>query len=184
MHPDADQGSRSKWPLGVANAWIHRAEEGDLAGAVEILEEAAEWTARLGLPSWEPGGFRSPSGRGRTQLTKALLSGGLYVARIGEEAAATVSLLDRDVRFWPGARPDALYVHKLAVSRRYARRGVGRAILEWAAEEARERGKQHLRLDCSQEDPRIRAYYEDAGFRHHGDLTVDAFPVALYERHV
>ena len=174
--------STGRWELGVNGAWIHRAGEDDLDLAAEILEDAAAWVASLGMPAWETGSFLAPEGRGRARLVDALRTGDLYVARIGHRGVATVSLFEEDERFWPGWPPDALYVHKLAVRRRDAGLGVGEAILRWAAAQATGRGRRFLRLDCPRDDPKIRAYYERAGFVYRGDLTVGSFAAALYER--
>jgi len=146
------------------------------------LEDAARWVASLGYPAWDAGSFLDPNGRGRAQLTAALGSGGLYLARLEGEPAATVSVFDVDERFWPGAPADALYVQKLAVLRRFAGRGLGRAILEWADHRAAEAGKAYLRLDCPRDDPGVRAYYERAGYVHRGDLSAGGFEASLYER--
>ena len=148
---------------------------------MEILEDAAAWVASLGVPSWGQGSFRDPEGGGRARLLDAIQAGGLYVASIAGEPAATVSLFDRDERFWPGAPRDALYVHKLAVRRSFAGRDLGGAILRWAADLARSEHRRCLRLDCPRDDPGVRRYYEQAGFHHRGDITVGTFEASLYE---
>jgi len=93
-----------------------------------------------------------------------------------------VSLFEGDERFWPRAARDALYIHKLAVARRFAGLGVGRAMVEWSADRARARGKRFLRLDCPRDDDVLRRYYERTGFVHRGDLTSRGFEASLYER--
>ena len=62
-------------------------------------------------------------------------------------------------------------MHKLAVRRDRAGRGIGAAVVEWANAEAAEAGREFLRLDCLCDNPRIRDYYEDLGFEHRGDLV-------------
>lgn len=62
----------------------------------------------------------------------------------------------------------------MAVRRQSA--GLGAAILGWAAGVARERGLDALRLDCVASNDRLRAYYEAAGFIHHGDATAAGAP--------
>jgi GNAT superfamily N-acetyltransferase len=171
-----------RWELDVPGAWIERSQAEDLPEAAAILEDAARWVASLGYPAWDAGSFVDPNGRGRAQLGAALGSGGLYLARVRGEPAATVSLFDQDERFWPGAPADALYVHKLAVLRRFAGLGLGRAILGWADHQAGLSGKAYLRLDCPRDDPGVRVYYERAGYVHRGDLTVGGFDASLYER--
>jgi GNAT superfamily N-acetyltransferase len=92
-------------------------------------------------------------------------------------------LLD-DPAYWGARPPDAFYVHKLAVRRDRAGRGIGAAVVEWANAEAAEAGREFLRLDCLGDNPRIRDYYEDLGFQHRGDLVADGRKLSLYERSV
>ena len=80
------------------------------------------------------------------------------------EAVATVSMLLDDPEYWGVRPPDAVYVHKLAVRRDRAGRGIGAAIVEWANAEAAEAGREFLRLDCYGDNPGIRDYYEGLGF--------------------
>jgi GNAT superfamily N-acetyltransferase len=180
-HPTAPGADGERWALDVGEAWIHRASEGDLQDAIDILEEVTRWAALIGVQTWDEGTFRSEDGRGRRQLVEALGAGDLYIVRMGEDAAATVSLFERDERYWPGARPEALYLHKLAVRRRFAGRHLGGAVLRWARDQARSRGRRYLRLNCVRDEPWIRRYYEAAGFAHRGDVTVGDFDAALYE---
>ena len=97
---------------------------------------------------------------------------------------ATVSLLDEDRLYWPNARADGAYVHRLAVRRSEAGRGVGMAVLRWAEREGLARGKRHLRLDCVASDTAICAYYERAGFEHRGDVVVRGVDMSLYEKEI
>lgn len=73
-----------------------------------------------------------------------------------------------DPEFWtPADRPgDALYVHKLAVSRTCSGQGLGEVLLDWAALRAAAHDRPYLRLDCAKDNARLQAYYKKAGFRH------------------
>src|SRR5204863_5407614 len=135
-----------------------------LETAIDVLEDAFGWASSLGVRSYPPGSFREPAGRPRAHVLEALEAGDLYLALVGDEAAATVSLFEEDERFWPGAAHDALYVHKLAVRRRFAGMDLGSAIITWAEARARERGKRFVRLDTSADNPGLLAYYERVGF--------------------
>jgi GNAT superfamily N-acetyltransferase len=80
-----------------------------------------------------------------------------------------------DPDFWPEDPPgEALYVHRLAVTRRFAKKGYSQAMLRWAEDEARRLGRPYVRLDCEQR-PKLIALYRDAGY-----LRVDEGPVEVH----
>ncbi|MGH2598180.1 MAG: GNAT family N-acetyltransferase, partial [Dehalococcoidia bacterium] len=86
--------------------------------------------------------------------------------------------------FYWGERPDdAGYVHKLAVREDAAGGGVGQEILRWAEERVRHAGRDFVRLDCDADNPRLNAYYRDAGFELQGMLVrEDGLRMNLYEK--
>jgi GNAT superfamily N-acetyltransferase len=171
-----------RWDLGPGGAVLVRAGEELLPAVLAVLEDAALWLVSIGHEAWPVGSFSSPGTGERGQVEDALRSGELYLASIQEEPAATVSLFERDERFWPGAPSDALYVHKLAVRRRFAGIGLGAAVLAWVGEQAHARGKPHLRLDAAPDDPGILDYYEHLGFQIRGEAVSGDLHVALLER--
>src|SRR5438105_10551723 len=128
------------------------ATRADLDTAAEILDEAATWLASRGLPGWEPGGFGASGTIERRAIEDAFRKGQLYLVWERASAVATVSLLDEDSLYWPNAPADGAFVHRLAVRRSAAGRGIGAAVLRWAEREALARGKRHLRLDCVTRD--------------------------------
>jgi len=161
---------------------VSLAGEEEVGLAAQILEDAVRWAAARGFDSWIPGSFTEPGGWGRERLVQALEAGGLYLIRAKGDVVATMSLLSEDPVFWPGALPDALYLHRFAVREAHTGGGVGAAALAWADDEVLRRGRRFLRLDCLARNPGIRAYYERAGFRHRGDVEVNGLLFSLYER--
>jgi GNAT superfamily N-acetyltransferase len=155
---------------------VRRALPADAAVAAEILDEASAFIATLGFGHW-------PVPFPQDELAYRIERGELYVVEVEGEAAATLTLLWDDPPFWGERPPDAVYLHKLAVRRAFAGRGLGAAIVEWVDEHAAAAGRSYVRLDCQREDAGIRSYYERLGFEHRGDKDDDSrFAVALYER--
>jgi len=156
---------------------VRRAHHEDAETVAVLLDEASAWVDDLGFSQW-------PLPFPRDQIAAAIDRGEVYVVE-GEdgEAVATVSMLQDDP-YWGERPPDAFYVHKLAVRRDRAGRGIGTAIVEWANAEAAEAGREFLRLDCLADNPAIRTYYEDLGFQHRGDIVADGRTLSLYERAV
>ncbi|GII89827.1 GNAT family N-acetyltransferase [Sinosporangium siamense] len=173
---------------------LRRADSADLTAVLGVLAEAAEWLHQLGVRQWPRGGFGAeriepliedrvlyvvedsayridhvPAARFGDAPTSA--DG---VARLaGPEAspglAAVVALDDNaDTEFWtPADEPGSgLYVHKLAIARRWAGHGVGDALLDWAGLRVVAAGGRWLRLDCSKDNLRLQRYYMGRRFRH------------------
>ena len=157
---------------------VRRAQQEDAQTVAGLLDEATVWVNDLGFSQW-------PLPFPRDQLAAAIDRGEVYVVESEDgEGVATVSMLPDDPEYWGDQPPDAFYVHKLAVRRDQAGRGIGAAIVEWANAEAAEAGREFLRLDCLADNPGIRDYYEDLGFEHRGDLVLDGQKMSLYERPV
>ena len=157
---------------------VRRAHQEDAEIVAALYDEATEWVGDLGYSQW-------PSPFPRDQLAAAIDRGEVYVVETEDgEPVATVAILLDDPMYWGNQPPDAFYVHKLAVRRDQAGRGIGAAVVEWANAEAAEAGREFLRLDCLGDNPGIRDYYEDLGFEHRGDLVLDGRNMSLYERPV
>jgi GNAT superfamily N-acetyltransferase len=157
---------------------VRRAQQEDAVTVAGLLDEATVWVNDLGFSQW-------PLPFPRDELAAAIGRGEVYVVESEDgEGVATVSMLPDDPEYWGDQPPDAFYVHKLAVRRDQAGRGIGAAVVEWANAEAAEAGREFLRLDCLADNPGIRDYYEDLGFEHRGDLVLDGQKMSLYERPV
>jgi len=157
---------------------VKRACHEDADTVADLLDEATVWVGELGFEQW-------PLPFPRDELAEAIDRGEVYVVE-GEddEPVATLALLQDYPQYWGDRPQDALYLHKFAVRRDRAGRGVGAAVVEWANAEAAEAGREFLRLDCLCDNPRIRDYYEDLGFEHRGDLVLNGRNMSLYERSV
>lgn len=59
---------------------------------------------------------------------------------------------------------DAVYVHKMAVDRGYAGRGLGGQLLDLAGALAEDAGRSWVRLDAWRTNPRLQRYYQEQGF--------------------
>jgi GNAT superfamily N-acetyltransferase len=156
---------------------VRRARVEDTGTVAELLDEATRWVNELGYEQW-------PLPFPRDELTAAIDRAEVFVVEDEGDAVATVTLLPEDAPYWGERPPDALYVHKFAVRRDRSGRGIGAAIVAWANAEALEAGRDFLRLDCLRDNPGIRAYYEQLGFEHRGDLVLGGRHMSLYERAV
>jgi len=104
--------------------------------------------------------------------------------RAGTKLPAMLTLADEDPEIWGAGDGSALYLHKLTVARASAGSGLGRRLLDWAADEARARGRLHLRLDCVAFNTFLRRYYAAAGFAERGEVDLGRVRLARFERSV
>lgn len=155
---------------------VRPATERDAEVVASILTEAARWQEQAGTPVWLEG-----------ELTAAKIGAEVaaelfFLAEFEGGAVGTMKFQLEDPLFWPDlATSDAAYVHRLAVRRHFAGRGVSTALLGWAAKRTLQLGRHLLRLDCDANRPRLRAVYEHFGFRYHSDRQVGRYLVARYQ---
>lgn len=163
-----------------ADAEIAAGGPGDLPGFVAVLEETAAWLWGRGIRQWEPGSMRAQE----PTLASWAAAGHLLVARDARAVVGGCFLVPEAGREWSGRDGTALYLHKLAVARAHARRGIARRILAHCDEVARTHGVPRLRLDCWDGNARLRAFYRDAGFRELEAVPSHGYAVRLFERAV
>lgn len=155
-----------------------RATPGDVDVVVGILTEVAQWLGTKGMAGqWPP---EIP----RDFIAACVERGEVYLAMQGDEVVATVALQWSDPDVWGDVPDDAVYVHRLAVRRPHAGKGLGRRLLRWAEEMAGKHGKQYLRLDCWAENPVLVRYYAGIGFDRRGEVRIGTWRGVLYQRPV
>lgn len=87
-----------------------------------------------------------------------------------------------DSHFWPEVLAGiSAFVHKLAVRREWAKKGVSTELLSYARTRAKELGRAHLRLDCVADRYGVRSLYEGFGFDLHSVVKVGATSFARYQ---
>jgi GNAT superfamily N-acetyltransferase len=156
---------------------IRQATGEDTPALVETLTEAANWVEQLDRSiMWVEGELEE-------HRVRAEAEAGLFVvAEADGEVVGAMRFQLEDRLFWPDldAR-DSVFIHRLAVRRSHAGRGLSTALMQWAVDRARALGKRHLRLDCDADRARLRALYEKFGFRLHSYRQVGAYYVSRYE---
>lgn len=146
---------------------IISAQSDDLGRYIDLLEEVADWLARLGINQWRPGTFRLSA----NYYAESIERGEVQLAFSGEALVGTLRVLLRDPIVWPEiAEDDAVYVYNLAVRRKWANEQLGGRLLNWAGRRASTLGRQCVRLDCMADNTFLRRYYMHAGFVDCGDI--------------
>jgi GNAT superfamily N-acetyltransferase len=143
---------------------IRKATPADLDTVLTLVMDVVRWLAERGTDQWQ-----YPVERHRQSLSRTLARGETWLASDASSTVATITLNDyADPEFWtPADTPDdALYVHRMVVTRDRRGQHIGAALLDWAGRQATHRGKKWLRLDAWSTNPELHAYYHNMGFQH------------------
>jgi GNAT superfamily N-acetyltransferase len=154
---------------------VGQAQEGDAGLVSAVLTEAAEWLDSIGQSLWQCNDLAAD------RIAEDVGSGLYYIAWMGGEAVGVLRFQTEDKQFWPDAEPgSSAFIHRLAVRRKVAGRGVAAFMLNWAKDRTRSMGRGFLRLDCDLR-PKLCALYERNGFTKHSERLVGPYLVARYE---
>ncbi len=154
---------------------IEQAKIGDVAIIAGILREAAEWLESKNIPLWQSG-WITPE-----KIAPDVESGMYWLAKIEGETVGCVRFQNSDEEYWNDVpHADSAFIHRLAIRRTFANRGVSTGLIEWAKGKARRAGKTYLRLDCA-DRPKLRRVYENQGFAFHSIKHKEPYPVARFE---
>ncbi|MEU7579189.1 GNAT family N-acetyltransferase [Streptomyces sp. NPDC041068] len=145
---------------------FRKADENDTAALADLYDGAARWMLERGIDQWKPGD------KGEPHFRRLITSGDeeVWLAHDGDEVAGAYEVWWDDEPAWGPQPPVAGYVHRLMV-RRGVRPGTGRAMLARAERRIAEAGRAVCRLDCVSTNPRLRTYYEEAGYTLVGELA-------------
>jgi len=155
-----------------------RAQPNDLAAVLAVFEDVRAWMISRGVNTWRP------IARWRDLIAQKIARQVVYLAWLDSQVVGTITLDWEAEELWDAASTQAGYLAHFATYRALAGTGIGAQMLRWAETEARRAGKGYLRLDCWAENRALCAYYESTGFERRSTVTIDGFPVALYEKRI
>ncbi|MEV6811820.1 GNAT family N-acetyltransferase [Micromonospora sp. NPDC051296] len=142
---------------------IRAATAGDVQQLLDLYEDAQQWLIGQGTDQWA----NNTREKMHPRFMRSIEQGECYIAENDAGLVGMVTVDEyADPEFWrpedqPGA---ALYVHRMVVDRASAGRGIGGALLNWAAKVAASKGRRWLRLDAWRTNPALHGYYERQGF--------------------
>jgi GNAT superfamily N-acetyltransferase len=149
--------------------------QSDTTNALVILREISEWLIEKNMPLWNPDDFING------KFVRSIGDGNLCTAYIGTEPVAAMVLQWSDPAFWPNSIGNSGFIHKLAVKREFAGKGISRQFIDWAKDEVRSRNRSFLRLDCAADRPKLCNIYEELGFLRIERRMVGIYDIAFYE---
>ncbi|WP_214324975.1 GNAT family N-acetyltransferase [Nonomuraea sediminis] len=163
---------------------IRVAGSSDVAAVLGMFDSAVAWLVAQGRTGqWGSEPFTGNAKR-TAQVEAWVGSGGMRIAEVDGQAAGCVTVGAPVAYVEPAPEPE-LYVQGLVTDQRFAGRGVGRTLLEWAGQEARRRGVGLLRVDCyAGDDGKLVTFYESCGFVREAPFTVGTWPGQVLQRRI
>lgn len=143
----------------------------------DILHENALWLASRDIFQWPLDWLEGK----RDEIQSSVEQGLFYSVAIGADIAAVVEITPIADELWKNDESAALYVHKLAIRRKYSGQSVGRKIIALIEEKAIQQGINYLRLDCVAHNLKLREYYESCLFQFKGEVNLGEINLALFE---
>ena len=151
---------------------IRTANDDELDAVAEMIVDAyAEYAAVMSPDAWSTFAQDIANVHGRRT------HGEILVAEVDERIVGTVTIY----RGWRGAQEGAVSVRLLAVHPNARGFGVGRAILEWVAEEGRREGRKRVVLTTMPVMDSMRELTDSMGFERAPELDHEPAPGARAE---
>nr|BFD83402.1 hypothetical protein StreXyl84_28030 [Streptomyces sp. Xyl84] len=149
---------------------------------VRLRDAAALRQLARGIDQWKPGE------KDEAHFVTRMREGEVWLAYAGDDLAGAWELWWDDPAAWGPRPPEAGYIHRLMTVPHTAPPAAGRALLAEAESRIAAAGRRYARLDCLSANPRLRAYYEAAGYTAVGeqpaktDGTGSPYAVTLLEK--
>ncbi len=127
----------------------------DANSAANIMRKAAEWLIVRDARQWTPELFTE------NWAQQYIDRGELLIAKIKERPVGIAILDGEDKTYWSeDKKGEALYLHKIAIEREFASKGIPQTIIESAAKHAQQKGCRYLRLNCWQRPVLVQLYWQ------------------------
>lgn len=156
---------------------IKQAEENDVFTIERILMNAVIWMKENKLHNqWNEDSIK------RDSLSKDYQINDFYIYYQNGVPAACIAITDLDLKYWSEIpKGKSLYMHKLAVKREFASKGISKELIYFAKNLSRKKGVNSLRLDCNFQKNKLRMLYESEGFIYVGrNISENNDDMALY----
>jgi ribosomal protein S18 acetylase RimI-like enzyme len=145
---------------------LRRATPHDEDIVISLIDAVAGWLKTKGTDQWsQPWPNRAERDR---RIRSDLWEGNTWILWDGADPAATLTIsADAENGVWTEAerRDLAVYVQRLALDRRYAGRGLGAQLVDWAGRRARQRYRAvWIRVDVWTTNYALQDYYRAMGF--------------------
>lgn len=164
-----------------SNVQAFQATAEDTPLIMELLISTAAWLKSKGSTQWA-GLLR---GEDHHDMIGYVSRGEVVVFKQDELLAGVVILMQQpsewDLRLWgkkAQTMESAVYLHRLAINRDYAGKGLGEAMMRFVDSRIQFENKDRIRLDCIGNNPTLNKFYSGIGY----ELTGEVEGFCIYEK--
>lgn len=144
-----------------------------------VLIKAAEWLNSIGKPMWRTDDITAE------ELLKKYRLEEMKLCYDNENLVGVYVLQWKDPLFWSElSECKSGYLHKLAICSEYKGKNYGDKLIQSAEILCKKNGINWLRLNCGTERPRLRNFYENAGFVMLDRVFIDNRDQVRYEKNL
>ncbi|WP_404356761.1 GNAT family N-acetyltransferase [Cytobacillus firmus] len=131
----------------------------DSSVIIEMLKQIAQWMKDNDINQWR---FLLDGGEDE-EIKQAIINQETYIVLKDKNIVATFTLLSKqsewDRHIWGSdISSKSLYLHRLAITPTYMKKGIGKIILTWIQDNASE--KEYLKLDCVTDNTKLNKFYK------------------------
>ncbi|TQR21389.1 GNAT family N-acetyltransferase [Psychrobacillus vulpis] len=129
-----------------------------------MLKEVAQWMKDSGIKQWE---FLLRGGDDE-EIKQAVSNNVTYIIIKDKEIIATFTLSSKQSEwdnhiFGEDRLSNSLYLHRLAITPKFMKKGIGKSILHWILENINT-DKELIKLDCVANNTKLNDFYKNNGF--------------------
>lgn len=149
-------------------------EEADVI--FDILIENALWLASKNIFQWPIDWLYTI----KSEIHNSISLGNFYSTN-NDKITAVVEIKTEPEEIWSYDKEPSIYIHKLAICRKFKNQGLGTDIINKIKEKAVTQAKAFIRLDCVASNEKLRSYYQSCGFKFKREVEMANVSFALYE---
>lgn len=144
------------------------AQEEDYTAIKQLLFDTAKWLQSKNLDQW--GALLE--GKDVHNTHQAIKENHVVIFRSLNELLGTVTLFNMPTEWDKGLWGDtekAIYVHRIAINRKFSGKGYGQKIMQWIEYGLHHNFPYKIRLDCVAQSHSLNAFYSGLGYAYKGN---------------
>ena len=157
---------------------LELAKENEISDILEIIKERCVWFEKNQIEQW--GSWYYEKLYDEKYFSEMMKKYHLYVVKQEEEIIGAFLLKNENKPYWKDGEK-AIYLDHFVT--KLGHPGLGKKILEFVEEFAKQKQLKYVRLECMRSNPKISEYYQNHGFQNKGEGD-ESYEYRLWEKKI